>query len=87
VAAELEGLGAGGAPGLGGLARGVDLHVDVERGRGGRGEEAPADVELCGFLDGVDGADDPEVGDGGGQGLAFVWRLLATSSSVSVMCT
>jgi hypothetical protein len=50
--------------------------VDVERGGGGRREEATAEVELCGFLDRVDGADDPEVGDGGGEGLAFVWRLL-----------
>jgi hypothetical protein len=46
------------------------LDVDVEGG--GRGEFGTAFVELGGFLLGVDGGDEEEVGDLGSEGFAFV---------------
>lgn len=73
--AELERLGAGLAPGLGLLAGGVDLDVDVERGSGGWGERGAAEVELGCFFDGVDRTYYPEVGDGGGEGFAFIFGV------------
>lgn len=70
--AELERLSARLAPGLGFFARGVDLHVHEERGSCGWGERSAAEVELGCFLDGVDRTYYPEVGDGGGEGFAFI---------------
>jgi hypothetical protein len=60
--------------GLGLLAGGVDLDVDVEGPSGGVGleEDGAAGVELGGFLEGVDRGDAEEVGDLGGEGFALV---------------
>jgi len=44
--------------------------MDVE-GFGGR-ESSSAGFELGGFLDCVDGGDEEEVGDLGGEGFAFI---------------
>jgi len=71
MARQLGGRVAGGGAGFGGLAGGVDLDVDVE-GPGGGGESGAAGVELRGFLEGIDGGDAEEVGNRGGEGLAFV---------------
>ncbi len=51
--------------------------MDVQEGAGGRGEFGAAFVELGGFLGGVDGGDEEEVGDRGGKRFAFVYRGLA----------
>lgn len=85
VPREGDGVGAGGAAGLGGLVGGVDLDVDADRCRavtaallraglllvfGSGGEKsAPRFVEEPGLLAGVDAADGEEVGDLG-EGLA-----------------
>ena len=73
--AELERLGAGLAPGLGFLAGGVDLNVHVERGGGGGGERGSAEVKLSCLFYRVNGTYYPEVGDGGGEGFAFICRV------------
>lgn len=73
-AAEGRRLGAGLAAGLGLLARGVDLDVDIElRGGGVGGEEVAAGlVQKLGLLEGVDAGDAEEVGDAA-EGFAVAW--------------